>query len=75
MQIDRLDDLGKQLSRSTDKRNSLRIFVAARGLPDEHQVGVGIPDAVHDIRSGRMELATRAGAKLRAQVLEMNAGT
>ena len=42
---------------------ALDVFVAARRLADEHQVGVGVADAEHDLLAPeRVQLAARAVA-------------
>src|SRR5262245_33028526 len=64
---DRLDDLRQQLAGAADERLALDVFVAARRLADEHQVGVRIADTEHDLRASEpMQLAPRAIADVRA---------
>ena len=64
LQPDRLDDLRQQLPRAADERLALDVFVGARRLADEHQVGVRIADAEDDLlASERVQLA--AGARRR----------
>ena len=65
LEIDRLDDLRQQLSRPSDERNALEIFIPAGGFPDEHQRGVRVAGAEDNLRpSERVELAARAVANL-----------
>jgi hypothetical protein len=60
---DRLDDLRQQLPRAPDKRLPLDVFVPAGRFADEHQVGIRIADAIHDLRAAeRVQLAARAVA-------------
>jgi hypothetical protein len=60
-------DLGQvlveQLSGRTDEREALLVLVVARGLPHEHQVGVGVPRSEHEVRAGGLERAVVAAAK------------
>src|SRR6185503_173281 len=66
-QADRLDDFRQQLPGAADERNALDVLVAARRLADEHQVGVRVADAEHDLRaSERVQLAARAVADVGA---------
>ena len=60
-QADRLDDLGQQLAGAADERLALLVLVRARRLADEHQVGVRVADAEHDLLAAqRVQLAARA---------------
>ena len=50
-----------------DERNALNVFVPARRLADEHQIGVRVADAEHNLlASERAELAARAVADVLA---------
>ena len=48
-QVHRLDHLRQQLARAADERDPLDVLVGARRLADEHQIGVRIADAEHDL--------------------------
>src|SRR5262249_27610467 len=62
---------GEQLARAPDEWNALDVFVGARRLAHEHQVGVRIAHAEHDLRaSERMQFAARAVADLGADLPE-----
>jgi hypothetical protein len=51
------------LSRASDERFSLLIFICAGGFTDEHQIGVRISDAEHGLRPRAGEMRTfRASA-------------
>src|SRR5262245_56876547 len=57
-EADRFDDLGEQLTGTADERLTLNVFVAARRLAGEHQVGLWMSDAEHDLPPAeRMQLA------------------
>ena len=47
------DDLGEQLSGAADERLALQVFVRARPLADEHQVGGRIADAEYQVRAAQ----------------------
>ena len=66
-QLDRLDDLRQQLPRPSDKRHALHVFVRTRRFTDEHEIGIGVAPAKHDLGSPkRMQLAARALPNLHA---------
>src|SRR5205823_10323302 len=77
LEIDRLDHLRQQLAGAADERDALDVFVAARRLADEHEVGVGIADAEHDLLASlSVQLApAAAGSDVRADGREDFAGT
>ncbi len=52
-----LDELGEELAGATDEGLALEVFLLARALADEQQVGVGTADAEHHLRPPRRELA------------------
>ena len=56
-QMHRFDDVGEKLPRPPDERFALDVFVAARRLADEHQIGVGIADAENNLRSAPRQSA------------------
>jgi hypothetical protein len=61
LQIDRFDDLGQKLPGPPDKWNPLQVFVGAWRFADEHQIGIRVADAEHDLLPAeRMKLAARA---------------
>jgi hypothetical protein len=69
-------DVGQQaiqeLARLADERDPLLVLVAARGLADEHEVGVGIARAEYDGRAGGRELwAAGASAGLLEDGLQL----
>src|SRR5262245_15268691 len=67
LEIDRFDDLGQQLTGAADEWNPLNIFIGARSLTDEHQIGFGIADAEHDLRAAqRVQFAACAVADVGA---------
>ncbi len=58
---DRFDDLRQQLPRPADERLPLNVFVGARRLAHEHEIGFRIPHAEHDLPSPKpVELAAGA---------------
>ena len=60
-QADGLDDLRQQLPGAADERLALDVFVGARRLAHEHQVGVRVADAEHDLLAPeRVQLAAGA---------------
>src|SRR5688572_17685341 len=62
-QLDGLDDLRQQLAGAADEWLALDVFVGARRLADEHQVGVRVADAKHHLlAAGRVQLAAAAVA-------------
>ena len=65
-QADGFDDLGEQLPGAADERLALHVFVGARRLADEHQVGRRVAGPEHDLRAAeRVQLAAAAvGAQL-----------
>src|ERR1700682_1285886 len=56
----RFDDLRQELPGPADEREALLIFVAARGFPDEHEIGVRGALAEDDVRARPRELAAGA---------------
>ena len=61
----RLDDLGEQLAGAADERLALDVFVGARRLADEHQIGARVADAVDDLLPPlRVQLAADAVAEV-----------
>src|SRR5262249_37249744 len=56
-----LNDVGQQLTRAADEWNALDVFVAARRLANEHQVGARVADAEHNLPPAEpMQFAARA---------------
>ena len=75
MQPDRLDHLRQQLAGAADERDALDVFVRAGRLADEHQIGVGVADAEHDLLPAeRVQLAARAVADILANCCKSLAG-
>src|SRR5262245_23550390 len=67
LQANRLDDSRQQLTGPADERNALDVLVRAWSLADEHQVGVGIANAEHNLPPPHaVQLAPRAVADIRA---------
>ena len=56
------EQLLKQLARPAHERQALGVLVDARRLAHEHQVGVGVARAEHDLGAGLVQRAARAGA-------------
>ena len=72
---DRLDDFRQQLTGTAHERLALDVFVRARRLADEHQVGARVPDAEHDLLPAeRVQLAARAVADVVADGLQRVGG-
>src|SRR5262249_41411826 len=71
LEIDGLDDFRQQLARPADKRQTLLIFVIARGLADEYKFGAGISGPEDDVCALRCELAALAVADLGANGFEV----
>jgi hypothetical protein len=46
-----LDHLGQQLTRAADEGEAPPVFFGAGPLPDEHEIGLGIPVAEDDLRA------------------------
>ena len=70
LQADALDELRQQLPGAPDERFALQVFLLARAFADEHEVGVGPPDAEDDLRAPRRELAQRAVVRERRDLGE-----
>jgi hypothetical protein len=64
LKTDAGEELVEQLSRLADERVALLVLVEARRLADEHQVGVRVAGAEHDLRSPLREAAARASRDL-----------
>ena len=59
--------LRQLLPGAADEWNPLEIFIVPRRLPDEHQLGLRVPDAEDDVvAAGLVQLAAHAVADLRA---------
>ena len=61
LEADPGEQLLEQLPRLADEGDALLVLVEARRLADEHQLGVGVPRAEHDLRPPLGEPAARAG--------------
>ena len=59
-EIDGLDNLGQQLSRPSDERQALLVFVKTRRFTHKHEFSVRIPGAEHDMGAFRRQLAALA---------------
>ena len=73
-QADALDELGEQLARPADERLALQVLLLARAFAHEHQLGVGAPDAEHDLGPAGRELAERAARRGGRDLGERRAG-
>ena len=60
----------EQLAAAADERQALAVLLGARALADEHQVGVGVAHAEHDLRAALGQAAPRAGRRLGGDQLE-----
>ena len=70
LEIDRLDDLREQLSRTTDEGQALLIFVLAGSFSHEHKFSVRIAGTENDVRTFRGKLAALAISDVGANRLE-----
>ena len=70
LEADAFDYLSEQLSRTSDKRKSLRVFVSARRFANEHQIRLEIPRRMDNLRPARVKLAPRAIAYVRPYVFD-----
>ena len=52
---DCLQDFCEQFSGATDERLALRVFVGARRLPDDHQIGPGVSHSKNRVYPGFIE--------------------
>lgn len=65
-----VDDLGEQLASPADKWPAEAVFVLARALADEDEVGTRIAFAEDGVRTGLAEITIRALAYVDAKVAE-----
>ena len=63
-EANRFDDLRQQLTGASHKWDPLRVFIATRGLADEHELGFRVTDPEDDLRAVRVERAAGAVAEL-----------
>src|SRR5262249_27627166 len=70
LDVDRFDDLRQQLPGPAHKRQTLLIFIEARGFADEHEFRVGIAGAENNIRPFWSKLAALAVADFVADSLK-----
>ena len=64
------EQLVEELAGLADEGEALLVLVEARRLADEHQVGVRVADAEHDLRAPFGEPAARAAGGLLLQLVE-----
>jgi hypothetical protein len=67
VQADRREEFVEQLARRPHERLALQVLVAARSLTDEHDVGIGAPDAENETGPRVSERAPVAVADVFAQ--------
>jgi len=70
VEADRRQHLVQQLPGPSDEGQALAIFVGARRLADDHDVGVGIAVGEDELRCGRLEPAAFEREELRPQFFE-----
>ena len=63
-EADALEQLAEELARAADERQPGAVLLGAGRLADEHQVGVRVAGAEHDLGAGLRERAARAGRGL-----------
>ena len=64
LQADLAEQPVEQLPCLPDERKALPVLVSAGRLADEHQVGIGVARAEHDLRASLVKLAGDAHARL-----------
>jgi hypothetical protein len=69
-QIDRLEDLGQQLSRRPYEGKALTVLFISRALSDEHQTGIRIARTKNDLCSAFAQAATLASCHLFFNLVE-----
>src|SRR5262249_44843940 len=69
-QMNRLQDLSKELSRPAHERDPLRVFIGSRPFADQHQLGLRGAGSEDDVRARLTQLASPAITQVPSDTLQ-----